>query len=229
MEIKPVKKYSASEQVYDQMLAMILSGIYKVDTRIPSENSLKEMFQVSRHTIRTVMNRFYALGLIETIPGDGTYLKRPGNSVYTTGFLPAIAFEENDVFEIMEYRIGIEVESTRLCSLRATSQDLKEIETELNNLNLIKEDKPLFAKKDINFHVAIAKASNNKMIYESMKIIRNVQNAKMSEYIMKTAINHSEKEHKRVFEAIKSGNPQEAADAMYEHLNAVIKRFKMIK
>lgn len=229
MEIKPVNKYNATEQVYEQMLAMILSGTFKVDTRIPSENRLKEMFKVSRHTIRTVMNRFYALGLIETIPGDGTYLRRPGNTAYTSSFLPAIAFEENDIFEIMEYRIGIEVESARLCAMRATLEDLQTIETELRNLDLIQEDKPQFAKKDIEFHVAIAKASKNSMIYESMKIVRDVQNSKMSEYIAKTAVLNSEMEHRRVFEAIRKGQPTEAAEAIYAHLTAVIERFKSVR
>lgn len=229
MEIKPVNKYNATEQVYKQMLSMILSGTYKADMRIPSENKLREMFQVSRHTIRSVMSRFYALGLIETIPGDGTYLKRPGNSAYTSAFLPAIAFEKTDVFEVMEYRIGIELESARLCAARATPEDLQLIESELKNLDEIQEDKPQFSKKDIDFHVAIARASKNSMIYESMKIVRDIQNSKLSEYIAKTTIANSEREHQRIFEAVKAAQPEVAALAMYAHLTAVIERFLRVK
>jgi len=229
MEIHPVNKYNASEQVYNQMLSMILSGTYKFDERLPSENKLKDLFQVSRHTVRSVMNRFYAMGLIETIPGDGTYLKRPGNSVYTSGFLPSIAFVENDIFEVMEYRIAIETESARLCTARATPEDLKVIECELNKLEQIRDDKVHFAQSDINFHVEIAKASKNAMIYESMKIVRDVQNAKMSEYIMKTEIYNSDVEHREIFEAIQSGQSEKAAEAMYHHLTAVINRFRDVQ
>ncbi|MPN11627.1 hypothetical protein SDC9_158931 [bioreactor metagenome] len=66
------------------------------------------------------------------------------------------------------------------------------------------------------------------MIFESMKIVRDVQNSKMSEYIVKTTVYNSEMEHRCIFDAIKKGLPDEAANAMYAHLSAVIERFRSV-
>ena len=108
MKITPINKINIADEVYDQLLSMILSGAYEIDAKIPSENALCEEFNVSRHTIRTVLNRFYAMGLIETIPGDGTYLRSPSGSLFSKSIIPIVAFQENSVFDVMEYRIALE-------------------------------------------------------------------------------------------------------------------------
>ncbi len=229
MQIKPVIKANVTEQVYEQMLGLILSGTFKPDVRLPSETQLADRFQVSRHTIRSVLNRFFTMGLIETVPGDGTYLKRMGDKAYASGLLPTIIFEEHDVFTVMEYRIGLEVESARLCAARANEEDLHLIHEELNTLDSIQDNRESFAKKDIDFHVAIAKACKNSLIHESMKIVRKIQNARMSEYIRKTAIQHSENEHREIFAAIENKDSAGASDAMYAHLAAAIDRFRAVQ
>lgn len=229
MEIKPVTKANVTEQVYEQMLGLILSGTFKADAKLPSETQLGDMFQVSRHTIRSVLNRFYTMGMIETVPGDGTYLKRMSNKAYTSGLLPMIVFEEHDVFTVMEYRMALETESARLCAAKADDEDLQLIRSELELLDSIQDDRERFAKKDIDFHVAIAKACKNSLIYESMKIVREIQNSRMSAYIMRTIVQQSEHEHRKIFTAIEKHDAEGASNAMYAHLAAVIERFHAVQ
>ncbi len=53
----------------------IVSG--DIDHRLPSENELARHYQVSRMTARKALNELLRDGLVERIPGKGTFLKKP--------------------------------------------------------------------------------------------------------------------------------------------------------
>lgn len=229
MKITPINKINIADEVYDQLLSMILSGAYEIDAKIPSENALCEEFNVSRHTIRTVLNRFYAMGLIETIPGDGTYLRSPSGSLFSKSIIPIVAFQENSVFDVMEYRIALETESARLCASRISESGLLALKKEIAQLEAFAEDSPEeFAYHDIDFHVMIAENCGNPIIVESMKVVQAVQNAKISDYITRTDNIYSQREHRGILQAIESGDSALAAEKMYIHLSNVIDRFHTV-
>ena len=50
-----------TDSVYRQILEQIIAGRYRPGDRIPTENELKETFNVSRNTIRAALNRLNTL------------------------------------------------------------------------------------------------------------------------------------------------------------------------
>ncbi|MDR3576125.1 MAG: GntR family transcriptional regulator [Anaerolineaceae bacterium] len=63
-----------TDQVEDILRERILSGIYPIGERIPSEDNLAEELQVSRATIRSALTAITTEGLIRRRQGDGTYV-----------------------------------------------------------------------------------------------------------------------------------------------------------
>ena len=53
----------------------ILTGIYPVDTKLPSEEQLKEIYGVSRITIREAVNGLVADGIVEKVQGKGSFVR----------------------------------------------------------------------------------------------------------------------------------------------------------
>lgn len=53
----------------------ILTGIYPVDTKLPSEERLKEIYGVSRITIREAVNGLVADGIVEKVQGKGSFVR----------------------------------------------------------------------------------------------------------------------------------------------------------
>jgi DNA-binding LacI/PurR family transcriptional regulator len=93
-----------SEPLYGQLAARIgqeiNSGKYARGTRLPSEAALAERFGVSRGTIRQALGALGRRGVIETLPGRGTFVKpdsATGESVEDPGkrrvgmVIPAVA------------------------------------------------------------------------------------------------------------------------------------------
>lgn len=55
----------------------ITGGEWPVDTMIPSENELSALYGISRMTVRSVLNRLCADGLLYRVQGKGTYVSEP--------------------------------------------------------------------------------------------------------------------------------------------------------
>lgn len=70
------------EQIYHFIIDEIKSKNYKVGDRIPSENELASRFDVSRITSRKALEMLAEKGIIERIPGKGSFLTN--NSLVVT-------------------------------------------------------------------------------------------------------------------------------------------------
>ena len=60
----------------------IVTGVYPVDSRLPTESELKRRFGVSRHTIREALRDLRDAGLVAKRQGFGTTVLRPGARPY---------------------------------------------------------------------------------------------------------------------------------------------------
>ncbi|WP_456845344.1 GntR family transcriptional regulator [Cellulomonas sp. P5_C6] len=98
--------------------ARIASGEWAPGQRIPSENELNRMFGLSRMTVRGVLTKLVADGLLVRVPGKGTYVATPK--------INAISPAYRGVREQLE-GLGYET-STRLVSLslETPSQGVRE-------------------------------------------------------------------------------------------------------
>lgn len=63
-------------QLLDQVYHLILSGEWAPGSRLPSETELQRQLKISRSTIRQALSNAGARGLIERVPGKGTFVAR---------------------------------------------------------------------------------------------------------------------------------------------------------
>ncbi|MCY3947369.1 MAG: GntR family transcriptional regulator [Anaerolineaceae bacterium] len=64
-------------QLQRQLRNLIVSGQWKPGTRLPSENQLHRNLNISRSTVRQAFSEARHEGLIERIPGRGTFVAEP--------------------------------------------------------------------------------------------------------------------------------------------------------
>jgi len=63
-------------QLFDQLSHLILSGAWPPGRRLPSESELQRKLKISRSTVRQALSNAEAQGLIERVPGRGTFVTR---------------------------------------------------------------------------------------------------------------------------------------------------------
>lgn len=115
------------EQVYNQLLKMIIRRELKPGDRLPSEMVLCDQMGVSRNTLRAALNKLDALGFTVSRQGGGTYVKEVDSDVYLNFFVPALLTHNVNLLEVMQFRKGIEVEAARLAAANATDEDIAEL------------------------------------------------------------------------------------------------------
>lgn len=75
MALQPVNRRSVPEDVFEQIMAEVLSGTMQPGEALPSERRLAEVLGVSRPAVREALKRLTAAGLVEVRQGDATTVR----------------------------------------------------------------------------------------------------------------------------------------------------------
>lgn len=218
MAIHKIGRVNVSEAVMDEIKRLIGSGEWPADSKIPSENELAAMMGVSRVSIRSALQRLSSVGLIESRHGEGTFVSKLDGRQVMNMLLPAAVLTLDNQKYMVEFRRVIESEQAYLAALRITADELDALKT---NYKAMKKVDPLSqecSKLDVEFHMLVAKASKNPMFIQTSYILQDTILDNIL-YVRKyTKENQAFVYHKRIIEALEQRNPQEAREAMYEHL-----------
>jgi GntR family transcriptional repressor for pyruvate dehydrogenase complex len=229
LDFKPIRITRTSTEIITQIIRMIHTNQLSEGDRLPSESELARALETSRPTVREALSALKALGLVETVTGSGTYIKKETQS---QGFLSRLSVEvktQQDFLEALEARRAIESEICQLAALRAKNADLKKIHSALESLNKANTPED-FRKADYHFHMSLAYASQNKLF---VKFIEDVYQTLTVYYwqILEQAgrtgesISRSKGEHIEIYEAVVSKNPKSARESMIRHLEKIKMNF----
>lgn len=94
--MQPVNRRSVPEDVFEQILAEVLSGEMQPGESLPSERRLAEVLGVSRPAVREALKRVAAAGLVEVRQGDATTV-RDFRRHAGLDLLPRLLVRGNDV------------------------------------------------------------------------------------------------------------------------------------
>src|SRR5215470_15149175 len=62
------------QQIADDLRSKIKSGELQPGEQIPTEGDLQNIYSASRNTIRDAIKRLVSLGIVQTRPGQGTFV-----------------------------------------------------------------------------------------------------------------------------------------------------------
>ena len=231
MDFKPIKNNKVYEQVIEQIKDLIYQGKIKRGDKLPSERTLKEQLNVSRASIREAFSALEMIGLIDSRPGEGTFIKKlPAKNLLEPLSLNLL-LEENVAEELVELRRVLEVDCVRLAVGRITEEELAEMGQHIIDLSNSSgfEEKSIAADK--LFHYTIAKASKNKVLYFTMIAISeamdfHIKNTRTKLVSNKATMDEFVRQHCRIFNAIKEHSVEKAMSERKDHLDYVEKLIK---
>ena len=228
MGIKPIKKVNVGEQVFFQLKKMLIDGEWGPGSKIPSENDLADLFDVSRITVRQALQKLNALGLIETRLGDGSYVRDINVGDSMNALIPVMYLGEQTATQVCEFRQIIETGCTRLAVKRATEGDIEELKNILVKMTKYrdKSDSNNFSKADLEFHLKIAQITRNALFIKTNSILQDVLEQSMDAVIDKMGYENGLYYHEQIIKAIESRDEEKAAEMMKEHIEKNLEYFK---
>lgn len=211
----------------EQLTEMIISGEYEPGKRLSSVEKLAVEFDVGRSAIREALSALKAMGLIDIHQGEGTFVKKHNYDI-SKKLIPSIMVKE-DLRQLFEVRKLNETGAASIAALNRTDDDLKSMAAILKGMALSYGNGELGEKGDIDFHMAIVKATNNPMLERLMETISSTIQESMKEarqiflYSNQQKMEQLYHEHQAIYEAIKSKNADEAFNQMMSHIIGVEK------
>lgn len=212
------------EKLIERIQAKIESGQFEPGEKLPSVVALAEHYGVGRSTMREALTALKAMGWLDIRHGGGTF-------VSTTIPVPNTAIslfnQADSVQEVLEVRKVLESEAARLSASRRTEENLAKLDEVLAKMRQAVNDEAASEQADIAFHLEIARATQNKALYQLMASMSNHLQATMRDtrrlwfYGQSAEATKLWQEHQAIFEAVKLSEPQSAAQRMRDHLERV--------
>lgn len=222
MGLKPIKKKRLFEEIIVAIEQYIKDENIKTGDRLPSENELSSIFNVSKTAVREAMSVLNANGIIETRPGSGIFLKDTmGESIVLK--VTQNLMGQNELQEILEFRRGIEIEAAGFAAIRRTPAQLQAIISAHFDLVQANESGSVGIEEDYRFHYEIILASGNsiyKNVYTtvSKQLKEGIRISKMQSTQLPDRFSKSYREHELIIEALTKQDPKAASNAMRDHL-----------
>ncbi|MBP1965330.1 FadR/GntR family transcriptional regulator [Paenibacillus aceris] len=227
MEVNKLLKRNHYDEMADQIKQMILQGQLQTGDKLPSTKELSERFGVGRSTAREALSALKAMGLIEIRQGGGC---RVISQVPTEVLLPEMAslrMNRTTLLELMEVRQSLEVSIAAIAAKNRTEKDLHQLHLVLNEMVSAVGNDIEGERTDVSFHVMLVQATHNAImertcqsIIKPMEVmIRDIRRAEL--YANQDVAIQLLKEHTRIYEAIRSGDQEQASQAMRSHLEHV--------
>lgn len=224
--MRPIEKSNLCDEVFNRIIQDIITGKLGVGDKIASENELREMLGVSRNTIRSALSRLNALGILEARHGEGYYIRNINVGIYVNSLLPVMLLSSRDLESITEFRIGVESAGAALAAARADENDISEMERHLLITEESYNDNHKFAIGDMEFHLAVARASKNELFISATEMIKTMYTIWLTGFVKNHGKEQSSQYHRQIFESIKRGDSISARKQMYDHLSDVLFKIK---
>jgi GntR family transcriptional repressor for pyruvate dehydrogenase complex len=161
---------TAVDAVVEGLRGRILSGSLQPGTSLPPERELAGQLAVSRATLREGLSILSQMGLLAIHRGraGGAVVTAPPATTVSASI--ALLFQTRAVTagQLCEFRRALEVEAAQLAAVRRSLQELEEIAVALDAYVASSQDTAAQNLHGRAFHHAVARASGNPLLTETM-------------------------------------------------------------
>lgn len=201
----------SSPSLRDRIEEAIVSGTFKPGDRL-EEQSLAELYGVSRTPVREALRQLQEAGLVEVKP-------RRGAAVTVVG--PA------DLIYMFEVMGGLEAMAGKLAARRLDEVSKRELLSCHEACRAAAtQGSDAYYYENERFHMAIYRASGNPFLEEQARALhRRLKPYRRIQLRSLNRIEQSFAEHDRIVNAIVRGNSSEAEQALWDHITIQADRF----
>ncbi|EXC93611.1 bacterial regulatory s, gntR family protein [Acinetobacter baumannii 1051830] len=229
----PIPSKSQHALIVQQLGLKIVSGEISENEKLPSEVDLCEEYKVSRPVFREAIRVLNAKGLTYSRPKIGTVV-RPKEEWHLLD--PDVLFwliqttPEHEFFKTLStVRRVLEPELAYIAASTANEEDIERIKQAYEGMEKATTVEE-FIEPDIQFHLAIAKATHNDLLaYMSKMLVLPLQQSIQVTSLRTNLQGHSLPRHKAILTAIENKDPLSARHASLVQLDDTKMAYDLIK
>src|SRR5262245_46599812 len=207
-------------QVVEHVRKLIEAGRLGPGDRLPPERELALKIGVSRPSLRSGLRSLQAMGVVHARQGAGTFIADgpPRLGEAPLRFLAALhGFTRDEMFEA---RRVLEVGTAGLAAERARAEQMAAMAEEVASMFASPDDPQQYLIHDVPFHRAVAAGPQNPVLATLIDTVAElVYETRRTTVERATDLKESAEMHRRIYQAIKSRDPERARREMGAHLD----------
>ena len=220
-----IKTVNRAQEVKAQLLQAIRRGDYGAGDALPSERELSEAFGVSRVSVREAIRSLEAIGMVEVFHGRGSFVARGPGDRYVGPFAEWLQVHRDAVVEMMKVRGALDELAAAEAAERRDDAAHDRLEAACEAFAAYAEgegeDLDTLVELDIDFHVAIAKASGSALLHRLVaELNRSFVEGRKVVYAIERRPLRSAAEHRAIVAAIRRGDARAARTAAARHVSS---------
>lgn len=161
------------DQVEDSLLTYFKENDLQTGDTIPNEIELAAALGVARSVLREALSRLKMMGMIETRTRRGMILREPSILGGMKRVIDPRILSENSLFDILGFRIALEIGMCSDLFRNITLKDINELE-EIVKMGIVFENNEYAPVSEFTFHAKLYEITGNKTISEFQEIIHPV-------------------------------------------------------
>lgn len=222
--LQPVRLPAASGLVIERIQRAINLGMYAPGDRLPPERELSEHLGVSRATVREAMHVLQAKGYVKSRRGTkgGWFISAPSESL--DRLRRRLQDVGSAVDDILDFRNVVDGATARLAALRRTPEAIEQMRASVEDMRR-SQNLPAFRRADTAFHLTVAAAARNPMLYEAVVDARATMFFLLDAIGFEVLLESSLCAHERILEAIERADASEAERAAADHVETTRREF----
>ncbi len=216
--------------VVEDLRDKIIRGELREGQKLPPQDDFAKSMGVSRGTLREALQQLMLMGLIDMRQGDGTYIRAVTPSMFMNSLSPVLMMDKSSAHELLEARLHIESDVASLAAKNASRRDIHELKEILEGMkkSMASNNVDEFIKRDVEFHMLIAKSSQNRVLMKVVQTIRDILYQFIGDFftVMPETTKFAMYYHRKILKAIEGRDPADAKKQMDAHIKSLIRRIK---
>lgn len=230
IELTPVEKMKAPEQIAERLLKYILGGGVSPGEKLPPERTLATQLNVTRATLREALKKLEQLKLIVIHQGKGIIVEDFHKASIDLIFSLLVINGQIDLKileNILEARELFGTDVARCAARRADKKDVEQMKILMNEL--IKATDPgKLQQLDFEFFRQLALASKNMVYILLMNTIKTIHDNHL-DLFLPLSTNLDTTLQQEILQAVIDGDEEKAAEKANTFLKAGMELLKFLK
>ncbi len=214
-----VSRDTLTQQAAETLKRFILIEDLSTGSKLPSERELSESLAVSRNIVREALSTLVAEGVVKKYAGKGTYVGEFDRQAARIALPLTVNQDGTTTQEVSEARAALEIGAVGLIVERITSAEITNLEEILKSYEEKHVAGKSTVKEDIDFHLALLKATKNKVIEDMAPLVYDAFRRNLAENVSGIRRNPDRIiiEHRRIVDALRNRDISAARLAMHDH------------
>jgi GntR family transcriptional regulator, transcriptional repressor for pyruvate dehydrogenase complex len=218
--LNQINKDVLSNKIVELLIKRIKEKHFKPGDKLPGERDLANTLGVGRSSLREALRILDHMNVLEIRPGLGTFV----TSLEIESLIEPIEFtfamDNTSVLKVFETRKTLELKTVELAAEYITPEETLKLDQLFTKMTDDTQSFEYRESVDREFHALIASASRNPMLYRFVCVVLEALTKKRQEsYMLPNASQTANLEHERILKHLKAHQPEEARQAMLDHLN----------